>query len=214
MTDSDTQQKIARRAGRHRDDQRNPQILRAALEVLAEVGYDCLTMDAVAERVQAGKATLYRRWSSKAQLVVDALAYIDPAAICAKRANRGSLRADLCDLLAIYFGQNDPVKQRVITGLASALCRHADLAEAWRSRFVEGQRCVLYAAYEQAAERGEIPPGLNLDVLTTVGPALLFYRLVMTDQEIDQEFIGHVVDEVLLPLCSERLTEPRQTPDF
>jgi hypothetical protein len=112
-------------------------------------------------------------------------------------------------LLAIYFGQNDPVKQRVITGLASALCRHADLAEAWHSRFVEGQRCVLHMAYEQAIERGEIPSDLNLDMLITVGPALLFYRLVMTNQAIDQEFISHVVDEVLLPLTSEHLSEPR-----
>jgi AcrR family transcriptional regulator len=209
MTDPGSQQNLTQRAGRPRDDKRNPQILRAALEVLAEVGYDRLTMDEVAERAQAGKATLYRRWPSKAQLVVDALAYIDPAAVCARRAKSGNLRADLCDLLGIYFGQNDPVKQRVITGLASALCRHSDLAEAWHARFVEGQCSVLYAAYEQAIERREIPAELDLDMLVTVGPALLFHRLVMTNQEIDQEFIARVVDEVLLPLAlSKRLSEP------
>ncbi len=173
-------------------------------KVLAEEGYDCLTMDAVAERAQAGKATLYRRWSSKAQLVVDALVYIDMAAICADHADSGSLRSNLCELLALCFGLNDPIRQRVIIGLASSLCRYPDLAEAWRSRFVEGQQCALRAVYERAVERSEIAAGRDLDLLTMVGPALLFYQLVMTGEPVNQECIRRIVDEVLLPLFSER----------
>ena len=62
------------RLGRKRDHTRDPEILDAALDVLAETGYDGMTIDMVAARAKAGKATLYRRWPSKAELVIDAVA--------------------------------------------------------------------------------------------------------------------------------------------
>ena len=62
------------RLGRKRDHTRDPEILDAALDVLAETGYDGMTIDMVAARAKAGKATLYRRWSSKTELVLDAVA--------------------------------------------------------------------------------------------------------------------------------------------
>src|SRR3954471_10098445 len=82
--------------GRKRDHTRDPEILEAALDVLAECGYDGLTIDMVAARAKAGKATLYRRWPSKAELVIEAVA-------CMKQGqsrvedlpDTGTLRGDL-----------------------------------------------------------------------------------------------------------------------
>ncbi|HEV7622960.1 MAG TPA: helix-turn-helix domain-containing protein, partial [Amnibacterium sp.] len=62
------------KTGRKRDHTRDPEILTAAIDVLAEVGYERMTVDMVAARAKAGKATLYRRWPSKADLVIDAVA--------------------------------------------------------------------------------------------------------------------------------------------
>ena len=62
--------------GRKRDHTRDTQILEAAIDVLAEMGFDGMTIDMVAARAEAGKATIYRRWPSKADLVLDAVAYM------------------------------------------------------------------------------------------------------------------------------------------
>src|SRR6186713_2049587 len=90
----------ALRPGRKRDHSRDPEILDAALAVLAETGYDGMTIDMVAARAKAGKATIYRRWPSKAELVIDAVAcmkgnHFDPANL----PDTGTLRGDLIALI-------------------------------------------------------------------------------------------------------------------
>src|SRR3982751_5349875 len=74
---------------------REAEILEAALTVLAEVGYDRLTMDAVATKAKASKATLYRRWNGKVSLVIDALHHHHQHANPAVAVDTGSLREDL-----------------------------------------------------------------------------------------------------------------------
>src|SRR6187397_2503070 len=94
---------VARRPGRRRDDSKDDAILEAARELLAERGFDGMTMDAVADRAGAGKATLYRRWPSKVELTVDAI-------VCGRGVattiddipDTGSLRGDL---LSVKFGR-------------------------------------------------------------------------------------------------------------
>ena len=107
---------------------REQEILDAALTVLAEVGYDKLTMDAVAAEAKASKATLYRRWSSKPELVVDA--------VCSHKEHppvpdTGTLRGDL---LAAYCGLGgvDPRAMAVIAAVVTAMSRVA--AAAWMSK--------------------------------------------------------------------------------
>src|ERR1700710_1308083 len=86
----------APKLGRKRDHSRDPEILQAALDVLAENGYDGMTIDMVAARAKAGKATLYRRWPSKGHLVVDAIACMKRSdAALAALPDTGTLRGDL-----------------------------------------------------------------------------------------------------------------------
>src|ERR1700676_2419297 len=92
----------ARRAetGRRLDESRDPVILRAALDGLADVGYDRLTMDDIAARARAGKGALYRRWPSKAALVIDAVRSWRDTLAPTEIPDTGSLRGDLDALVA------------------------------------------------------------------------------------------------------------------
>src|ERR1700712_1282335 len=86
--------------GRKRDHSRDAEILQAALDVLAETGYDGMTIDMVAARAQAGKATLYRRWPSKAELVLDAVACMKQSDLHPDELpDTGTLRGDLLSMI-------------------------------------------------------------------------------------------------------------------
>src|SRR6187399_2380481 len=93
-----------RRPGRRRDESKDDAILKATLELLAERGYDGMTMDAVADRAGAGKATVYRRWPSKVQLTIDAIVCSPGVPMTADDVpDTGSLRGDL---LSVRFGRH------------------------------------------------------------------------------------------------------------
>src|SRR3954467_7617569 len=90
----------APRLGRKRDHTRDTEILQAAIDVLAETGYDRMTVDMVAARAKAGKATVYRRWASKAELVVDAVACMKKVDVeSTALPDTGTLRGDLVAMM-------------------------------------------------------------------------------------------------------------------
>lgn len=191
----------ARPAGRVRQPGRELEILRAVLDVLAEEGYDRLTMDAVGERAHAGKATLYRRWTSKADLVVDAIGCLSEVV--------NQEEVDTGDLLARFsekFTGMETFQMRVITGLFTAMPRHPDLEASFQNRFLCHKRDALRAIFERARARGEIGGGCDLELIASVPPALVLHRLLMTTQPVDAAFAARMVDEVVLPLAAAAST--------
>jgi AcrR family transcriptional regulator len=198
----------SQRPGRRRDDSRDPEILNAALEVLAETGYERMTMDAVAARAKAGKATLYRRWPSKAQLVVDAVACTGSADKPLIPADTGSLRGDLLALSAGDAGAVDARQVQLMTGLISVLPLDADLAAIVRERLVEPRRLRLRTVFERAVARGEIPPERDLDALSLVVPAMVFHRLVILNEPVDLSFIASLLEQIILPLATAPMPGP------
>src|SRR5215207_6564595 len=131
------------RHGRKRDHTRDAEILDAAIDVLAETGYDGMTVDMVAARAKAGKATLYRRWPSKADLVLDAVACmkaaeVDPGAL----PDTGTLRGDLIALIKPRSIEEASKKMRVMAGLAGMLSRTPELAEAANAAIVEPRAAI------------------------------------------------------------------------
>src|SRR5215472_1625802 len=118
MTDIQTTTERSR-GGRPLDATRDDAILQAAIELVAEIGYDRLTIDAVAARARAGKATVYRRWPSKAQLVAEACACV---AFNLEPPNSGSLRTDMIAIAEHMWIESGPVpRAAVMAGLMSAL---------------------------------------------------------------------------------------------
>ena len=107
------------------------EILDAALEVLAEVGYDRLTMDAVAQRAKASKATLYRRWNSKATLVVDALA---TQKATPPVPDTGDLRTDLLTAFCGMGGLTDHDTTATFGAVMTALSTDPEFAAEFRTR--------------------------------------------------------------------------------
>ncbi|MBO0730120.1 MAG: TetR/AcrR family transcriptional regulator [Acidimicrobiaceae bacterium] len=202
---ADAQEKRPR--GRPRDPTLDERIQTATLELLAEVGYDLLSMDAVVARAGASKATVYRRWGSKAQLVVDAVSRVAPVPGV---ADTGTLAGDL---QAMVTGKElvDEFRVRLVQGLIGALPRHPDLARVFRDRFVADRATTLRRAFERARDRGEIPPDRDLDLLVQVFPALLFFRATVAGQPLDAAFLRSLLEEIMLPLATappHRLARP------
>jgi len=188
----------ARAAGRPLDASRDAAILRATQQILAESGYDLLTIEAVALRARAGKATIYRRWPSKAELVVDAVYALRPAAPV---PDTGTLRGDL---RAAYerIGSVDELDHQVMAGLITARRRDPDLDRLFREYLLPKDRSEIASIFERATGRGEIAPGLNVDALTVVVAALTGHRLLFAMEPMDDRYIDMIVDEVILPLTA------------
>lgn len=196
--------------GRQLDDTRDADIRRAALELLSECGYDRLTMEAVAARAHAGKATLYRRWPGKAELVVDAVT-------CMKQTGEadvdtGSLRSDLRALFIGYLGALDEFHIGLMSGLMTALKRNPDLAAAYEKHVVATKLAAIKAIFARAQARGEVDPSHDLDLLASVGPAILIHRLLLSSKPLSRHYLTRVIDEVVLPLAGAPVHRaPRHT---
>jgi AcrR family transcriptional regulator len=190
----------ARAGGRPMDPARNAAILAAALEGLAERGYDRLTMDDIAARAHAGKDTLYRRWASKAELVVDAMAAHRAAVAPAEVPDTGSLTGDF-QVMAATVPRFSESGLRIFAGLMTAASRDPELATAMDAQLLSVPRHALRQVLERAADRGEIPPGRNLGLAPDVVIGLNLLR-VITGHTVDRTFMHRVLNEVLLPLVT------------
>jgi AcrR family transcriptional regulator len=186
------------RGGRSLDSSRDQALRAAALAVLAEVGYDRLTMDAVAARAQAGKTTIYRRWQGKAELVVDALTSLKRVP---EIPDTGSLRSDLRALADAVVSAESQFGAQVTIGVASALARDGELRRVFAEKFVAPRLAALLAVFRQAIDRGEMPAGHDLDLLARLFPALALQHIVLSGELPGAGFARQVMDEVVCPLA-------------
>jgi AcrR family transcriptional regulator len=188
-----------------RGEARQEAILAAALELLAESGYDQLTMDAVAARARSSKATIYRRWPGKAELVVQAVRRHagDPVP---QAADTGTLRGDLVAALAAMRASLAGQDAALIIGLLMATRRDPDLASAVRDQVLGSKREVFGAAVARAVARGDLPATADHALLAEIGSAMLLSRLLVTGEPLDDAFVAHLVDAVLLPVLGAQIT--------
>ena len=188
-----------RAAGRPRDPSRDAAILEQTLAVLAEVGYDGLTIDRVAARVGAARATIYRRWPSKAELVLEAVRRlsggdVDPDAL----PDTGDLRADLVAMVLPVSEAEQDYRMRILAGVASlALSEDPRLAQAATTAGVGPWVGAIAALLQRAVERGQYPRA-DVAVLAAVIPMMCLSRAVAREP-ISREFSLALIDGVLLP---------------
>ncbi len=188
------------RLGRKRDHTRDAAILDAALAVLAEIGYDAMTMDMVAAQAKAGKATVYRRWPSKAELVLDAVARMKRSAVDLDRLpDTGTLRGDLVALIKPQSLEEGARTLRVMAGLASLLAHDQTFAEAVNAAIIEPWAAAHRALMQRAVDCGEIPAAADIETIAHVAPSMAAYRVLIQRKPFDRDFLVTLIDVLLLP---------------
>ncbi|WP_256106070.1 TetR/AcrR family transcriptional regulator [Streptomyces sp. ODS05-4] len=187
--------------------EREAELYEAVLDLLREVGYDALTMDAVAARTRSSKATLYRQWGSKPELVAHALRNDKPVDIAA--IDTGSLRGDLMELLARTDECQIEKDSALMRGLVHAVHDHPDLLQALRELLVEPEVSGLGEVLARAVRRGEVAadnPALRLVPHMVLGPFIV--RPLIDAQDVDRAFLTEYVDAVVLPALLVRPATP------
>ena len=183
--------------------ERESEILDAALVLLCRVGYDRLTMDAVAAEAKASKATLYRRWSSKPSLVVDAILRTKEA-LQAPEVDTGSLREDLVQMACGHGGLTDTRSAEIMAGLVTALHHDPDFAVEFRTRVLGPKIEIGRRVFERARARGEITADLDLDLLSNALAGIILHRSFVLGLPADEKTVAQVVDEIIVPAATRR----------
>ena len=177
--------------GRPRDPQTRQAILDAALALVADVGYDRTTVDAIATNAGVSKPTLYRRWPhGKPELVADAIR--GRHAETSRIPDTGTLRGDLLALVAIQTGQLlEDV--HLACGLLSAMRSSPELAHVMQEHVIAEER----ARFGEVLARARVEQVSPL--IADVAGALIFTRVTITGEPVDRAFAEELVDNVLLP---------------
>ncbi|HZD37211.1 MAG TPA: TetR/AcrR family transcriptional regulator [Actinomycetes bacterium] len=174
-TMSDARPGPAKGPGRPRSERAHEAILNATLELLLEEGFTRMSIEAVGKRAGVGKATIYRRWPSKADLVVGAVAamkeqpLVDP--------DRGSVREDLLFLARQAFRPSESGEvTELMLRLASARAHHPELQEAFMRHIVAPRRQIVADVLRRGVERGEIRADIDIELALDVLMGFVSYR--------------------------------------
>ncbi|MDN0193792.1 TetR/AcrR family transcriptional regulator [Streptomyces sp. S.PNR 29] len=178
--------------------EREAELYAAVLDLLREVGYDALTMDAVAARTRSSKATLYRQWGGKAELVVKAMRHQKRGGVA--DIDTGSLRGDLHALVAQEDDCTMEQNSALMRALAMAAHTNPDLRQAFKELLVEPEMEEFQRVLRRAVERGEVRadnPALDYIVHMLVGAFAT--RTLIDDLPPTRAFLIAYTDAVVLP---------------
>ncbi|MFC8362870.1 TetR/AcrR family transcriptional regulator [Streptomyces griseorubiginosus] len=177
---------------------RQAELFTSVLDLLREVGYDGLTMEAVAARTRCSKATLYRQWTGKPQLVAEALRHEKPVALAG--IDTGSLRGDFLAVVDRLSKRRMEQDTALLRGLVQAAHAHHDLLEALRALFVSPELTGLAEMLGHAVERGEVSPDVRaLPFVPHTLVGLLLAHQLAEAQPADPAFVRDYLDAVVLP---------------
>jgi AcrR family transcriptional regulator len=171
------------------------QLLRATQDLLIEVGYERLTMDAVAQRCGASKATIYRRWSSKTDLAVAAASH---ALTTTEVPDTGDLREDLLACGRAYI-QSDGRSAELSATLIVASRHDADLRHAAHQVLGDPHVALFRTVILRAVEHGDVSAAVDVDTIVEVFPSIACQRGVTLGKPLDESDVARIVDAVLLP---------------
>lgn len=186
--------------------EREREILEGTIDLLIEVGYDRLTFDALASQVKVSKATLYRRWQGKPELVLAAVDHLfhKSTGPQGELPDTGTLRGDLVTL----FCSKPPMLDQLPAVLAAtlpSLYRDPELQALFLERFVKPKSENLLVMLRRAQARGELGPDADLPTLAAILPAMNFHRVLIEGCAPDPSDITRVIERVLLPACRDTL---------
>ena len=167
----------------------------AALELLAERGIAGMSIEEVASRAGVGKATVYRRWSSKGALALAAFQGQQPL------PDTGSVRGDLQSSLRawVWAVTRTPVG-RILADLIGEIQHDKDLAATYRERVLEPLRQQHRVMLDRAIARGEVPAGTDREVALDLMFGAAQHRLLLGHLPLTEQFVRQVVDVIVAGL--------------
>ncbi|MEV0900524.1 TetR/AcrR family transcriptional regulator [Actinoplanes sp. NPDC049802] len=189
-------------AAQHRlDPVREQAILDAIRELLTEVGYDRMSIDEVARRARASKATIYRRWAGKPAMVTAALHGM--MAEHPPLPDTGSLRGDLIVALTA-FSRLYERKHPYVLALLSAIRADPSLGRLLHEHVLATGTAEAETVFDRAVARGDLPGPPDVGAVVEVCKAMLWHRLLLTGLPLDDRWVAHLVDDVVRPLLGVR----------
>lgn len=178
--------------GRPREQRADRAILTATLELIAARGTADLRIDDVADRAHVGKATIYRRYASKQELIAAALkSLVTDIAIPDTGSTEEDLRQLMRNAVRVYRGS---VEATVMPAVVDAISRDPKLARSVREGFLERRRAALSVVLERGVQRGDLRPDLDFELALDVLGGPLFYRLLVTGGPIDKDLADGVAE--------------------
>lgn len=196
---ADTDSKLRQRTDGRLDRSRDPAILDAALAALAEYGYEATNMNDIAARAGVGKAAIYRRWSSKAALLTDALVYWRPDLLSSEVPDTGRLAGDLDALVEqVALSDDALVSNDLVLRVALEAAHDPELAYALDDLMLFRGRRMVSAILGRAASRGEISAESDWALIADTISGIGLLRMV-TGQAVDAQFVRQVIDTLILP---------------
>lgn len=165
--------------GRPRDAACDAAIMTAVLDTFVEDGFDGLTVDRIAERAGVGRATIYRRWPTKADLVVNAVRKRTFDHI--QEPATGDLAGDLESMLTQAQAAMT-TEHRLIQVMQIEMQRHPELGEIFRRDILDERRAAFVRVFIRAVEAGQLPPDADVELLGQIGPATIWHSLTVLGQ--------------------------------
>jgi AcrR family transcriptional regulator len=177
----------------------------AVFAELAEVGYASVTIEAVAIRAKTGKASIYRRWSTKAELVVDSFVarFAGLSEVVGELiADAHATTRDVLVLLSIRIWQMLGGCAEVVCAVACECARDLDLAATVEQKVHSPGRAALVELLRRGVDRGEVRPAAVCDLYADALPAQLTYRMVLNNQLVTERDAVDIVDHLVMPLVA------------
>lgn len=182
---------------------REAELLAVTLQLLQQEGYDGLTVDAVAARARASKATVYRRWPTKAELVL--AAFIEGVRQVAVAPETGTLRGDLLQVGEVICDQARAHGSTMRAVLVEA-SRNPALNEVMQHQFLDQRKALFKQILGQAVDRGEIDEAAVSEDLWDVMPGYLIFRSIFSLRPPSRRTVQSLVDDVMIPSLTRHNT--------
>ncbi|WP_026732674.1 TetR/AcrR family transcriptional regulator [Fischerella sp. PCC 9605] len=185
-----------KKPGRPRSNQSHQAILRATLDLLAQMSYERVSIDAIAARAGVGKTTIYRRYRSKEELVADAIESVREEI---EIPDTGSLWGDLdCIIESAVQMTRTPVGRQILATIIGAASSSPKFAQVYWEKYLQPRRAAFHTVIERAKVRDEIQPDTDSDLVFDLISGIMLYAMVFTPTiEPVQAYIRRAIDFLL-----------------
>jgi AcrR family transcriptional regulator len=162
--------------GRPRSDKSHQAMLQAALEMLSEVGFDRISIEAIASRAGVGKTTIYRRYSGKAELVADAIESMREEVLI---PNTGNLKSDIDKLIenAAQISLN-PLGRQTVSMIISSASSNSEFAQIYWKKYLQPRREAFDIVIERAKSRNEVSQDLDSGLVFDTMSGIMLYAMI------------------------------------